>query len=178
MVASSSCCSEEKHFQPRFRKTDLNSDTFSQRMSQITMADSIFGSWLYSGKQVTNLHFTLMDLTTIARIADTPSWSLVTCILSTSLAAERSMSRYGDTHTHTRSEEEDSVSEQGPAVDTMKGFTKFSHPSGVRPRLNPTICRRWSPVRRHGNVRWQPTGQPAASPHSPIDANKLSKVTD
>lgn len=82
------------------------------------------------------------------------------------------------THTHTQSEEEDSVSEQGPAVDTMKGFTDFSHPPGVRPRLNPTICRRWSPVRRHGSAWWQPTGQPAATPHSPIDANKLSKVTD
>lgn len=75
-----------------------------------------------------NSQYMVMDVLTAVHIADTLSWSLITYILSTSLAAERSMSwweRAGDRDRNTEQERE-CVSEQGPAVSSMKGSTKLS----------------------------------------------------
>lgn len=58
-----------------------------------TKMDFLHGIWASSSKQVTNSKWVLMDVMRIVHIADTPSWSLVTHILSTTPAAERRVTR-------------------------------------------------------------------------------------
>lgn len=104
---------------PSFIEEEPNMVTFSPR--------SVHGS-----KRVTRLHFTMTDPVTITCIADTPHWSLLTCILSTSLAAERSMKRLGESETHTHT--------QCPRKMVWPSCWMhqiFLNPFGVRLSLNP-----------------------------------------
>lgn len=74
----------------------------------------------------------MIDVMRIVHIADTPARSLVTHILSTSLAAGSRGARAAGGRNAEPERGRVSVSEQGPAVNSTKRFTNFFDLADVR----------------------------------------------
>lgn len=96
---------------------------------------------VHSSKRVARSHFTMTYPVTITCIADTPHWSLLTCILSTSLAAERSMRRHGERNTHTHTvPQEDGVTQLLDPANFSEPFRGATEPEPRPPATAHHLC--------------------------------------